>query len=255
MGVMLFELVVGERPFVGTRAEVANQVLAGKTPSLCARTRGVPEQLDRVVMGCLERVRDKRMATASELVSMLSRLLDSDDVWRGALATSSTNVSDTDQTHVVHQGSAPGPSDVAGVPNEVSVGQTASKRRKEARVMTIVAFALIVVLIVLGVVLGLPSKESATAASVSRPERLVDGASAESLEDKRLPSETPSVGSLPASSVLIVVPSSGAPPGPVPTLPPCSNTLVTGCKKTGKSGVHAMPNPYGSSVVDRGSTR
>jgi len=81
LGVMLYELIVGMRPFVGSQTEVANQVLVGATPSICERVRGVPDELDRIVMLCLEKSRDKRLSSASELVSILTQLVESPRVW------------------------------------------------------------------------------------------------------------------------------------------------------------------------------
>jgi eukaryotic-like serine/threonine-protein kinase len=60
-GVVLFEMLVGRRPFDGaTSVETLAKVLEGATPSLAAIRPDVPAPLDALVRACLEKDRNRR---------------------------------------------------------------------------------------------------------------------------------------------------------------------------------------------------
>ena len=82
LGILLYELLAGVRPFSGSLQEVVRQVLLAPIPPISARVRDVPPELENVVMRCLERDRDKRVANAAELVALLTPLVESSRIWR-----------------------------------------------------------------------------------------------------------------------------------------------------------------------------
>jgi serine/threonine-protein kinase len=73
LGVVLYELVAGERPFEGpTLAAVCSAVLAGKPTDLSALRPGVPAALEQIVAGCLQSHRHRRYADVQELARALA---------------------------------------------------------------------------------------------------------------------------------------------------------------------------------------
>ncbi|MDI3290292.1 serine/threonine-protein kinase [Polyangium sp. 15x6] len=82
LGILLYELLAGVRPFTGSVQDVVRQVLVAPIAPISARVRDVPQELEDVVMRCLERDRDKRIANAAELVALLTPLLESSRIWR-----------------------------------------------------------------------------------------------------------------------------------------------------------------------------
>jgi serine/threonine-protein kinase len=71
LGVLLFELVTGEMPFVGaTVFEVVANILHGEIPRLRDRI-AVDDRLDALVECCLQRDREQRPSSASEVVRRL----------------------------------------------------------------------------------------------------------------------------------------------------------------------------------------
>jgi serine/threonine-protein kinase len=76
LGVMLYELTTGRRPFLGdTQPEVARQVLAAEPPRPRRLRRDLPRDLETVVLRCLEKDPKRRYATAGELADDLERWL------------------------------------------------------------------------------------------------------------------------------------------------------------------------------------
>ncbi len=71
-GVVLWEALVGRRLFQGTDAEIASRVLAApiEAPSRCRP--GLPEALDVVVLGALQREPTRRLGDAREMVRRLA---------------------------------------------------------------------------------------------------------------------------------------------------------------------------------------
>jgi serine/threonine-protein kinase len=74
LGVILFELLTGERPFQGDADEIARQILTAPIPTLASRFRHVPPELDAIVTRCLARDRDERYPDARELSRALAAL-------------------------------------------------------------------------------------------------------------------------------------------------------------------------------------
>ena len=75
LGVILYELAVGHRPFRGTsRAEVTSAILRDEPPPL-AHTRGdLPSELVRIVGRCLEKSADRRIQTARDVRNELDQI-------------------------------------------------------------------------------------------------------------------------------------------------------------------------------------
>ncbi|MDI1476399.1 serine/threonine-protein kinase [Polyangium sp. y55x31] len=88
LGILLYELLAGVRPFTGSVQDVVRQVLIAPIPPISARVRDVPEELEDVVMRCLERDRDKRIGSAAELVALLTPLVESSRIWRAPSSAS-----------------------------------------------------------------------------------------------------------------------------------------------------------------------
>ncbi|MFZ5893657.1 MAG: protein kinase domain-containing protein [Myxococcota bacterium] len=78
LGVILFEMLTGSRPFSsGSPVGILGQQLANPPPALAERTPGisVPPAVEQLVHRLLDRDRDKRFSLASELVHALDVLL------------------------------------------------------------------------------------------------------------------------------------------------------------------------------------
>ncbi|WP_169508701.1 serine/threonine-protein kinase [Polyangium aurulentum] len=71
MGIVLFEMLAGVRPFRGPVEEVVRQILSAPIPPVSSRVRSIDPALDAIVGGCLERDRDRRIPTATDLARML----------------------------------------------------------------------------------------------------------------------------------------------------------------------------------------
>jgi WD40 repeat protein/tetratricopeptide (TPR) repeat protein len=76
LGVILFEMLTGRRPFEGEHALTVMDGVLRDPPSPPRRLRpDVPRDLDVVCLKCLEKEPDKRYATAAELADDLARFL------------------------------------------------------------------------------------------------------------------------------------------------------------------------------------
>jgi serine/threonine-protein kinase len=72
LGVVLYELAAGERPFRGTTLpQLAQQVLQDPTPRLRARHPELPEALEAIISRCLEKKREARYPN----IALLARCL------------------------------------------------------------------------------------------------------------------------------------------------------------------------------------
>ena len=75
LGVVLYELATGRLPFRGdTATQTIDQICHAAPDPLAASRRDVPGELERVVRKCLEKERDRRYATARDLVVDLRNL-------------------------------------------------------------------------------------------------------------------------------------------------------------------------------------
>jgi hypothetical protein len=81
LGVMLYEALTGQRPFVGrTRDEVLQQTRLAEPLSPRRWRRAIPPSLERIILRCLEKRPGDRFANAAELQRELARWLQGDEV-------------------------------------------------------------------------------------------------------------------------------------------------------------------------------
>jgi serine/threonine protein kinase/Tfp pilus assembly protein PilF len=75
LGVILYEMAGGRRPFRGdSSAELISSILRDAPRPLGELRAGLPDGMDRLIGRCLEKDRDRRYATARELVTNLDDL-------------------------------------------------------------------------------------------------------------------------------------------------------------------------------------
>jgi serine/threonine protein kinase/tetratricopeptide (TPR) repeat protein len=75
LGVVLFEMATGVLPFPGPRTAVVFDSILNKTPAAPSTLKaGLPAELDRVILKCLEKDRNLRYQHASEIAKDLARL-------------------------------------------------------------------------------------------------------------------------------------------------------------------------------------
>jgi serine/threonine protein kinase/Tfp pilus assembly protein PilF len=75
LGVVLYEIVTGARPFDGPTPPIVFDALLNKTPQpVRERNPKVPAELERIIGELLEKDRDKRYASAAELKDDLERI-------------------------------------------------------------------------------------------------------------------------------------------------------------------------------------
>ncbi len=75
LGVILFLLLTGERPFRGELRTLLTQVISDEPPSPRKLNRHVPRDLETICLKCLEKPPGKRYATAEELGAEMDRFL------------------------------------------------------------------------------------------------------------------------------------------------------------------------------------
>lgn len=75
LGVILFELLTGERPFRGNTRMLIHQVLTEDAPSPRKLNSAIPRHLETICLKCLRREADRRYATAQEAADDLKRWL------------------------------------------------------------------------------------------------------------------------------------------------------------------------------------
>ncbi len=76
LGVILFELLAGQRPFTGNPRILVHQVIHDEPPSPRKVNRRIPRDLETICLKCLEKDRERRYPTALELGNELRRYLD-----------------------------------------------------------------------------------------------------------------------------------------------------------------------------------
>ena len=85
LGVVLYELATGRKPFTGeTRQAVINAILSAQPEPVTTLDAGLPPELDRILGKALEKDRELRYQTASDLRADLRRLLREIDSSAGA---------------------------------------------------------------------------------------------------------------------------------------------------------------------------
>ncbi|WP_437929603.1 protein kinase [Sorangium sp. So ce291] len=72
LGVVLFEMLTGVRPFQGEGPQLLSQILEGEIPKVSRYVRRVDERLVRIVDRCLRRERGERFASAEEVAGELA---------------------------------------------------------------------------------------------------------------------------------------------------------------------------------------
>jgi len=81
LGATLYELIAGRTPFVGTNAvAILTQVILEEVPALGKLRRGVPPELETIVMTCLQRDPTRRYESARALGEDLQRFLDGEPI-------------------------------------------------------------------------------------------------------------------------------------------------------------------------------
>ncbi|HYY59113.1 MAG TPA: protein kinase, partial [Pyrinomonadaceae bacterium] len=74
-GAVLYEMIGGRNPFArATKAETISAILTSEPPSLRHSAPHIPRELDRIAQKCLEKERDERYQSASELLVDLDAL-------------------------------------------------------------------------------------------------------------------------------------------------------------------------------------
>lgn len=76
LGVVLFEMLTGEKPFRGTSRMLLHQVLNEEAPGPRQLNGNVPRDLETICLRCLEKDPERRFSTAAELADELNRFLE-----------------------------------------------------------------------------------------------------------------------------------------------------------------------------------
>lgn len=75
LGVVLFQMLTGVRPFTGESREILEKISTGPIPTVAERIRNADPRLNDLVVRCLERDRDQRLGAASEIAQILELLV------------------------------------------------------------------------------------------------------------------------------------------------------------------------------------
>jgi serine/threonine protein kinase/tetratricopeptide (TPR) repeat protein len=77
LGVLLYEMVTGKRPFEGdTSPALMSSILKDTPPQISSRRVDLPRHLDRVIQRCIEKEPDQRLQTARDVLNELTGLRD-----------------------------------------------------------------------------------------------------------------------------------------------------------------------------------
>lgn len=71
LGIVLFELLTGTRPYDGSSFELMSQHVREPLPSITARRPDVPDWLEHIVRRCCEKQREHRFASCEELLAQI----------------------------------------------------------------------------------------------------------------------------------------------------------------------------------------
>lgn len=75
LGVMLFELLTGERPFRGSLQAILQQIIEDEPPAQRSLNGRIPPDLETICLRCLEKNPERRFQSANELAGELQRYL------------------------------------------------------------------------------------------------------------------------------------------------------------------------------------
>src|SRR5262249_61768226 len=69
VGVVLYELATGQRPFTGSNfSEIVNNIVHAQPPAIARLNYDVPPELERITLKCLQKQPDRRYQSARELM-------------------------------------------------------------------------------------------------------------------------------------------------------------------------------------------
>ncbi len=89
LGVILYQMLAGARPFAGnTHAEIVSSILRDQAPSLSEERPGIPADLDRLILRCLEKEPGLRPASAREIRDTLESIQKQADSGAGSVSGS-----------------------------------------------------------------------------------------------------------------------------------------------------------------------
>jgi len=75
LGVVLYELTTGQRPFTGVNfAEIVNNIVQAQPTAIARLNYDVPPELERITLKCLQKLPERRYQTARELMVDLRNL-------------------------------------------------------------------------------------------------------------------------------------------------------------------------------------
>ncbi len=99
VGVVLYELITGKRPFQGnTVGETINHIINQQPAPLGLKNPRFTPALDGIIFKCLEKEPEKRYATAKELAEDLRGLKQASEIGRASAAEHAVNASKSDET-------------------------------------------------------------------------------------------------------------------------------------------------------------
>lgn len=75
LGVILFELLTGERPFRGSMPMIIQQVIHDEPPSARKFRANVPKDLETIALKCMEKEQNRRYQSAKEIMEEFQRFL------------------------------------------------------------------------------------------------------------------------------------------------------------------------------------
>jgi serine/threonine protein kinase len=82
LGIVLFELLTGNRPFGGqTMPEVCLRIATHPAPKVRQQRADVPAGLEAAILKCLEKQRTERFSTVAEMVAALAPFAEPRDAW------------------------------------------------------------------------------------------------------------------------------------------------------------------------------